>query len=235
MDTSCIGSYLLVEKSGDMSTGHKKRRQGLIPRGPGQEVATPGVKIVEVSGEGLSGYQIEIQLKQLAPPSLSYSADDVFVKRARDGDFVLGFLQNDLLTDHPRTGLSIRYSPPHFDALVARATTDGFFEKLRRHVESIWLDFSAMADPHEEHAEGPTKVLTERATLERVSYFEGDAEIEFYFLPPTRFHDARQKIRQEHAAVRPVAAVNLSTPLLCRLLAKALEIGEGRQEERNNG
>jgi len=173
----------------------------------------------------IEGDTVQVEVSQLQPPERTYAADFAYVREEED-DVHLIFVQVESLGGRPVTSVCIRYSKENFKTLVER--TKAIRGSLRAAIEAsgrppkkqVALDVIAGRG-------SVLKSLTERATCDAISFFSGDAEIEFYFLSPGGFQRAKHGHRESgRGTVVPVLAVTLSSAMLLDLLDSAAAVAE---------
>ena len=191
--------------------------------------------LISVEGGLERSGDLNIDLSKVTSPSRSYTADIAFVRADLD-DVRLVFMQFAGISTSPITSVTIRYSKDNFRLLKDRSLGD-FYKSLKDHVtsssEGPVEDDELPEVPAEVNGAAPEKSITERSSFERMSFFSGDSELEFYFISPGLFQmlKANQGGAVPNDLIRPVISVCLGSRALYRLLNDIRRIPTSRSGE----
>lgn len=197
----------------DKKKDQKPRRQRPAGRVSAPAQQDGAIQLV-YSDEGVQS--ITVESRTLPAPDRSFAADFAFFKSTPDGDYKMVFVQTEPFGDQPRSALTVRMSEANFRRLGGHAEFmkilyDGHGGDTAERREQAEKLVDAMA------AKAPEKCHTDRATLARMSTLGADAEIDFYFISPNKFQDAKSR-NSTIGLVSPIASVSLSAKLLSELL-----------------
>ncbi|MFC1482429.1 hypothetical protein ACFL51_01335 [Myxococcota bacterium] len=213
--------YLLAEEMMARSKHRKGSPKAKRVTSRRSESRGTNAKAVSISVSERGQDTVEVSTEKLTPPDRMYSAEFAFFDEPEKGDFRLVFVQVEPFGGAPRTALIIRMSADRFRELPKH---EGFMATLNR---------TFGGDSEEDRARDketvekfrkapPDKSHTERATFARMSLFGTDAEMDFYFISPNRFQDAKNK-RSHDRLVAPVVSIQISGRLLSILLHRIVE------------
>jgi hypothetical protein len=182
-----------------------------------KRAARDGITIDDTAG----AFSFTVELNDLPMPIHNYSADVAGVVRLGP-DYCLVFQQLDPFENKPKTSVTIRYSKENFFRFVEK--TLDFFQKLRDHlIENAQTNLES--DPMPLQRASAEKALTERAALERVSFFGGESEISFYRMSANYYHSRALRERQDTSElISPVLSVQLPSEILFFLLKDCQEL-----------
>jgi len=186
-------------------------------QGTQQNLSNHGMKFNHANGT------VDVPIWQQPSPSRIYSADDAFAQN-NGQDLELIFYQRNIFNNDPSTAVKVCISQANTLRFAERNLGD-FFLKLRAYVETIGDDKLVSMDRKKPKGEGNVKSVTERSSFDRIAFSEGEAEIDFFFVPPNRLHaqSLRQSSQNEEIVV-PLLTVTLQTQILYALLNEVRDI-----------
>ncbi|MCK5690056.1 hypothetical protein KAI87_12340 [Myxococcota bacterium] len=172
--------------------------------------------VVFEKGEHSGSVQIAIGL--LKVPARAYEANWFDIEEKAGGAFALHFGQTIPMTKNLSTVLSINFSSRVFVKEMEQKNQE-FHEAAKIFVESRGLGADLPDIDRTLISKVPPKTHLLHASIFSMAFWEGDAQMSFYYLSPATFQQLQQGTeRKAEKLVEDVVTVKLSCSLLLSLL-----------------